>query len=84
MLKKETTCSGKNMRAVTKVTFDNMARSQRLLITASQSESKSSSHYPNYHAYHTPQCLRHEFLGRDPGRDPVHYGIWDTATDPTL
>jgi hypothetical protein len=63
MLKKETPCSGKNMEAVTKVSFDkeiNVARSQRLFITASQSEPKSSRDYPNCHACHTPEGLRHK------------------------
>lgn len=61
ILKKETTCSGKNMEAVTKLAFDNeinTARSQSLFITASQSKSKSSRDYPNCHACHTPQCFR--------------------------
>ena len=51
------------MEAVTKVSFDkeiNVARSQRLFITASQSEPKSSRDYPNCHACHTPEGLRHK------------------------
>lgn len=63
MLKKETICSGKNMEAVTTVTFNkeiNSARSQRLFITASQSESKSSRDYSSCHAYHISEYLRHK------------------------